>query len=322
MEIDALLAIETYAADEPLKGSGILAVIGVGADRPAGLAEGCPFARLPQPLLAGRPCLEVWRTSQPVRYAREGALLTARADGLLLAMAAIPADQAILSCTEAIYSELFHAKGPLHWQRLHNYIPALLDEEDGMERYRLFNAGRQAAFAKAAHPVETASAACGLGAPAASPLLVYGLASATPGRPVENPDQVSAYRYPPRYGSAPPIFARATRGGGAAAGLFFLSGTAAIRGHESQHRGDVEAQLEMTIANIRRLIAAAAADGDRIQEDKLRLRVYLKHAADLAKVQAGLARLLPEMAPLPVLAADICRAELLVEIEGHAPLAR
>ncbi|WP_133063930.1 chorismate transformation enzyme, FkbO/Hyg5 family [Arboricoccus pini] len=272
--------------------------------------------------MAGSPRLEVWRTSKRVRYAREGDVLTARADGILLAMAMIPANQAILARTEDVYGALFRAKGSLHWQRLHNYIPAILGAEDGNERYRLFNAGRQAAFAAALHPVEAAPAACGLGAPATSPLLVYGLATAEPGRPIENPDQVSAYRYPPRYGSAPPIFARATHGGGAAARLFFLSGTAAILGHESLHPGDVAAQLETTIANIRKLIEAAAAQGDRVRAEKLRLRVYLKHEADLPEIQAGLARLLPEIEPPPILAADICRPELLVEIEGHAALTR
>ena len=63
----------------------------------------------------------------------------------------------------------------------------------------------------------------------------YFIASRAPAESAENPRQVSAYDYPPRYGPRSPSFSRATRG----AGLVFVSGTASVVGHETKHAGDV-----------------------------------------------------------------------------------
>jgi chorismate lyase/3-hydroxybenzoate synthase len=295
-------------------------VIGIGAGRPEWLPPGCPFARLPMPVLHGRPTLEIWRTDEPVAYACEHGLATARSPSLLFALASDAADDQLQQRTEALYMRLFAAVAGRHLQRLHNYVPAILASQNGEERYRLFNAGRHAAFAGAAWPVQTAPAACGLGAPAGERLLVYGIAADRPGLPIENPAQISAYHYPERYGPKSPIFSRAMLGSGAARDLCFLSGTAAIRGHETLHPGDVEAQLQLAIENIRILLAQAATHGHNAREETLRLRVYLKRPEDLSKVQARMRDLLPEAPSAQDLQAEICRPDLLVEIEGYGLL--
>src|SRR3546814_7354125 len=71
---------------------------------------------------------------------------------------------------------------------------------------------------------------------------VYWLAARTPGTPVENPRQVSAYRYPRQYGPQQPSFARAMLPPPGSAMPLLLSGTASVVGHATAHVGELLAQ--------------------------------------------------------------------------------
>jgi enamine deaminase RidA (YjgF/YER057c/UK114 family) len=145
-------------------------------------------------------------------------------------------------------------------------------------------------------------------------MVLFFLAGDGPGRNVENPRQVSAFHYPARYGAQPPLFARATL----AAGMLFVSGTASIVGHESRHIGDVAAQADETLRNLEALLAEARRAGCALAPEDLQLKVYLRHATDRTVVQQRLTAggFAP---PLVFLQAGICRPELDVEIEAHAP---
>jgi enamine deaminase RidA (YjgF/YER057c/UK114 family) len=90
--------------------------------------------------------------------------------------------------------------------------------------------------------------------------------------------------------------------------LIYVSGTAAIRGEESLKGVGVEQQLRITMENIAELIGDAP----------LRLlRVYLKRPEDYAVVKARLEEYGLD-SPVSYLCADVCREELLIEIEGIA----
>jgi chorismate lyase / 3-hydroxybenzoate synthase len=150
---------------------------------------------------------------------------------------------------------------------------------------------------------------------------VYWLAARAPGIAVENPRQLSAYRYPRRYGPQPPSFARAMLPPGNGLPLL-LSGTASVVGHETRHPDCVQAQLDETFANFDSLLGAAhrlrpslpAAFGPGT-----RLKAYVRDAAALAQVAADLDARLGGEVPRIVLHADICRRDLRVEIDGfHA----
>lgn len=92
--------------------------------------------------------------------------------------------------------------------------------------------------------------------------------------------------------------------------VIYISGTAAIRGEESMLTGDVLSQTEITLENIRHLLPSHSC--------KLEiLRVYLKNEEDALPVKECLDRLCPGI-PIAYLYADVCREELLVEIEGIA----
>lgn len=92
--------------------------------------------------------------------------------------------------------------------------------------------------------------------------------------------------------------------------LSYISGTAAIRGEESLIGVGLERQLYITMENIAELIGEA----------KLKmLRVYLKDKSFYKDAE----RLLNEYKlniPISYMWADVCRDELLIEIEGIAVL--
>jgi len=149
--------------------------------------------------------------------------------------------------------------------------------------------------------------------------------------PIENPRQVSAYAYPEgvlrsagRARRAPPRFSRGIVEVGEEVVRVQVSGTASIRGAETLHVGDPVAQTEATLDTIARLIDATnlAAQGVPVGlklADLATLRVYLKRPADLPAVQEVVQRRCPGVPGL-FLRADVCREELLVEIEGFGAL--
>jgi enamine deaminase RidA (YjgF/YER057c/UK114 family) len=141
--------------------------------------------------------------------------------------------------------------------------------------------------------------------------------------PLENPRQIPAYAYDAKHSAQSPKFSRAVA---LALGDYvttWVSGTASIVDSESCYPGDPEKQTEQTIDNIERLIGAdnftahgLAGAGARLH-DLAKIRVYLKRPEDLAKCRAVCERRLGAV-PAIYAVADICRPELLVEIEGVA----
>ncbi len=140
---------------------------------------------------------------------------------------------------------------------------------------------------------------------------------------LENPQQTPAYAYHTKYSSHTPKFSRAMA---LLLGHYmttWISGTASIVSSESRHGGDIEKQTEQTIDNIERLIApdnfaahGVSGAGARLS-NVAKLRVYLKAGQDLEKCRAVCRR---RFGAVPVIyaVADVCRPELLVEIEGVA----
>ena len=220
------------------------------------------------------------------------------------------------------------SSGANHIVRMWNHIPGIHDPLDAeCDRYMHFNAGRYAAmcewFGGATRIPDLVPAASGVGHDGQD-LVVRALALRAPGKPVENPRQIPAFRYSRRYGPIPPCFARATRIDLPRPALL-IAGTAAITGEQSQHLGDLDRQLELTLENLRVLIRAGAPSIDA-SIDPLRLvdsaRVYVARSEDIAAVRAALRAGVfgAGEEKIDFLRADLCRADLLVEIEGVASL--
>lgn len=206
-----------------------------------------------------------------------------------------------------------------HLIRVWNYLPEINREANGDERYRRFNSARQAAFRSSGRPTEVSvPAACALGSPAGSPISIYFLASREPPTMIENPRQTSAYRYPPKFGVHSPSFSRACMLRGSPGANLFVSGTASIVGCETMHHGDVDAQTRETLANIEALLREAnrMVGSARYSLDGLKFKVYVRQPRDLDAIKNALAQRLGAAAPIVYLRADVCREELLVEIEA------
>ena len=225
------------------------------------------------------------------------------------------------------YRDLFQAlqdAGCPHLLRIWNYLPRINDDGGGLERYRQFNLGRQQAFIDAGHAIyEGSPAACALGVQRGA-LGIRFLAGPCAPLAIENPRQVSAYRYPSAYGPRPPTFSRAALAelGGGQLGLF-ISGTASIVGHATVHAGDVAEQTRETLRNLDAVISAANARCSAgFALDALDAVVYVRHPAHAPLVRQLLEDALGPAAPTlqraVYLEADICRHDLLVEIEAHA----
>jgi len=141
--------------------------------------------------------------------------------------------------------------------------------------------------------------------------------------PLENPRQVSAHDYPDHYSPKSPKFARAMALSCGTYATIFISGTASITDSETRHVGQAAAQTEETLDNIQALISEENLCGHGLPglgttlESLGLVRVYIKRQEDYAKVRAVCEQRLGEL-PTIYAMGDVCRPELLVEIEGIA----
>jgi enamine deaminase RidA (YjgF/YER057c/UK114 family) len=309
-----------------------LARVWFGAPPASAAGAGTLDIRVPlDPPAAAPLCVDIFEARGPVRRERSGAIDFA-SDGHAV-VGCVQLDErrngGLRAAAAHAYASIFalldgHACGfPL---RFWNYVPHINAAVDGLERYRHFNVGRQESFLAAGRAAFVgAPAACALGS-FADEMVVYFVAARDAPIAIENPRQVSAYHYPADYGPRSPTFSRATLTTGARPTLF-ISGTASIVGHRSQHPGDPVAQTRETFANLR---AVADAANRRIGAasfgvDRFAYTVYVRRHADLDTIRAAFEREVgttSEAARHAVfLASDVCRTELLVEIEATGRVA-
>lgn len=289
-----------------------------------------PCAFVAMPVLGGASSIcEVWRSGGAPRGGRHGAV-GYREDGRLLfgclalnTSPAMPGASPLRSAAREAYAGVFAAADALgfpHLVRCWNYFGDINLEVNGLERYRQFNIGRQEGFGAGGRAIDAnLPAACALGT-RGGPLVVAFLAAREAPVQVENPRQISAYDYPPEYGPRSPTFARASLLPCSDGEFLFVSGTASIVGHRTLHAGDAGAQTVETLANLRALIDAAnrasCAGGYALRD--LALKVYVRDPHDLAAIRAQIESLPDAPAQIAYLQADVCRRDLLVEIEATA----
>jgi enamine deaminase RidA (YjgF/YER057c/UK114 family) len=220
-----------------------------------------------------------------------------------------------------VFALLDHLRFP-HVLRFWNYFASINAESFGLERYRQFNLGRQTAFvACGRHQQAIFPAACALGG-GAGPLNVAFLATRATPLNIENPRQISAYHYPQQYGPRSPMFSRASLVRLQHEWVLFISGTASIVGHVTLHEADVLAQTRETMANIKAVLAEAnrTAPQPGFTLADLHYKVYVRNPADLATIRDEVRTCVGDALKAVYLRADVCRRELLLEIEACAAL--
>jgi chorismate lyase/3-hydroxybenzoate synthase len=299
----------------------ILGAVAFGAERPLVAAPDCPYAWVDMPVLNGESMFEVWTCAQPVVREDAGELVAAHNEDILFGCLQMKLDCRLDAASYLAYSRIFDfidSRGYGHLLRVWNYFPQITAAADGLERYAWFNIGRHEAFAAKGRVIGTDTpAACALGS-RGTDLVIYFLAAKQPGQLVENPRQTSAFHYPAQYGPRSPTFARARLMQTAGKPLLFVSGTASIVGHETLHIGNAPAQARETVANILAVIAQAQRAGLDYSSSNanLLLKTYLRHPHDLAMVRNCLREAFGPATQTLYLQADICRADLLLEVEA------
>ena len=146
---------------------------------------------------------------------------------------------------------------------------------------------------------------------------------------VDNPLQVAAHAYSQEVllgeedktllHKTTPKFERAKAVWKEDHGFVYVSGTAAIRGEQSLEGVGIEKQTQATLENIEYLVSRENLNrsGIPVTEDAtlITFRVYVKHWEDMEVAKRIVTERYPDLPAIYTLT-DVCRSELLIEIEG------
>ncbi|QFZ19445.1 FkbO/Hyg5 family chorismatase [Saccharothrix syringae] len=314
-------SLRTAEDFDRLAGDGVLGAVryttGAG---PVGWEHGCPVLPLHMVRPGGPEVVEVWAASGPVRTGEHRGLHYAHDGEVLFAAGHIgPSAGCGEAAREAYLAafELVDRLGYPHLFRMWNALEGITDRDGrGTEVYAEFCVGRARAFEESPRPMPAATGIGALGGGASFYFVAH-----RAGRVVhlENPLQVPAHEYPRRYGPRSPSFARATW----LEGVLHVSGTASILDDATVCPGDVVRQCQVTLANLAALVgrdnlARHGLPGGWVLRDLRQVKVYVKRPEDVPTVTRLCREEFSRRAEFAVFAVDVCRPDLLVEIEGIA----
>lgn len=229
-------------------------------------------------------------------------------------------------------SQIFETVGfPVHSiVRQWNYIEDILGFDAQEQHYQSFNNVRSTfygeAFTRTGYP-----AATGIGMNQGGIIIEF-IAIQSPELitfPIDNPEQISAHAYSENVLvgeqcvlKTTPKFERARYLELFGKKIIFISGTASIRGEHTVGVGNPAEQTEITISNIEQLYSKQVLS--KITTDELtpkygHARVYIKDRKDYNAIRKTFKTHFGNL-PVVYIIADICRKDLLVEIEGKVIL--
>lgn len=211
-----------------------------------------------------------------------------------------------------------------------NYIGNIVSYRSGKQNYQEFNDARTCYYKSGlwrnGYPAATGIGASGDG------IIVGGIAFKKLGEqsacihPIDNPLQVAAHVYSKRVliddavdaVKSTPKFERAKLIETSRGACCFVSGTAAIRGEQSATSLSAAEQTVMTIENVEHLVSKENLMRYGCRPYDLRyaqLHVFIKYAEDYEAVRAVVEAAYPQLEVIYTIA-DVCRSELLVEVEA------
>lgn len=211
-----------------------------------------------------------------------------------------------------------------------NYIRDILGFDDGMQRYQEFNNVRSLFYGDN-FDENGFPAATGIGMNRGGVMIEFVAIKSAEMRSLalDNPDQIAAHRYSEEVLvgqkcvlKTTPKFERARYLDLYGRKMIFISGTASITGEETVGIQDPVTQTKVTIANIRKLYAdevLAKISGEKLTPRYGHARVYIKNRHDFRAIRRTFSALYGNL-PVVYIIADICRDNLLVEIEGKVVL--
>lgn len=208
-----------------------------------------------------------------------------------------------------------------------NYIERITHMDTNGQHYQLFNDARSSFYNKC-HWSNGYPAATGIGTQAGGVVVVFDAIKSSEqcSTPIDNPLQISAHAYSQQVlinsidtHKTTPKFERARHIDGNEP-IIHISGTAAIRGEASCEQ-DIVGQTALTMENIDFLTSVENQEANGVKQphemEYAISRIYIKHRNNLQQVSEWMAEHYPTT-PALYLWADICRDELLIEIEGVA----
>ena len=273
---------------------------------------------------------ELWLIDKKVTYSRSGNFVIGFDNENLFGCCSYSTscDLSLSELAESIYDEALTLTTKHNYPYLYrawNYIPNISEKDcSGDTRYEAFNLGRHCAFDKKhkegtifKYPASTA-----VGSISNNMCMCFLSSAKKKYVPIENPRQIAAYNYRPQYGIRPPVFSRAVYIEHDNSDFsIFVSGTASIVRSESVYPANIEKQCNETLYNIRALISEENLHKHGIHQsctlsDIRTLKVYLKDKKDAPIVRVILEEKLSTNIQTAYVQADLCRSDLLVEIEG------
>jgi len=258
-------------------------------------------------------------TSGSVKRLNEPEFCLLRAGGDFLYGGFHENDSDIEKATKACYERLLRLLGQYpEYQllRLWHYFPDINEVEAGLERYQRFARARFEVLAAAGLNMSSDLPAASAVGSTSGPLTVSFVAGRGKRRAIENPRQTSAYHYPERYGPRSPSFSRAIEHLGETHSHLFISGTASIDGYETVAPSNVRLQTIETLKNLEVLLAEAGYPPLQALGSESSFSIYLRHGEDQEIVEGLLDEHLAHTVPRLFLQGEICRQDLMVEIEG------
>jgi len=282
-----------------------------------------PYVHINMKSFLNETYYEVWTSDQDVSYGEVGDLQYAT-DGyhFFSAINVKENNRQLDEIGKTAYDCIFDSVkkyGYTHISRVWNCVPYINEDSNGTERYKLFCYGRASAFPDN-HKFYPSATGIGCFGDTVS---IYFISTAeNNNKNIENPNQTPAYKYPSAYGMKAPSFARATYSEyGQNGNILYVSGTASILGHETVFKGDIRKQCETTIANIETLISRAnllsyGIDQNYSLHDLDCIKVYIKNEENFPIVRSICEEAFSSNKSIVYLKADVCRQDLLVEIEG------
>ena len=252
----------------------------------------------------------IWATSKPVTKDNIGGAYLTKTNDYMSLTINFDSVNYIESLANNMYIYLFDVLNYYGFKypfRIWNFVPYINSGEGDNEVYKKFCTGRLNAFNELQLPSsEFPSASCVGTKNGRGSITIF--ASKVKPTHVQNKNQINAFDYPRKYGPSSPSFARATSLCIDEHDYFFISGTSSILGHATIGK-DLDTQLNVTEDNIKHLLKS-----EHNKSKPKFLTAYVRNKSDYPIVANWLDRTFPNVKNV-IVAADICRSQLLVEVE-------
>ena len=279
------------------------------------------------PPIGARSLCEIWSSEQSVTRGAEAGFHYACFGSFMFAYGVFEEkDAGLEACTHGVYQRMLgltRRQGYPWILRMWNHFPKICTPsgEEMRYRYQEFCDGRRQALLADAQRSQAPLPAVTTTGSQAEGMAVYFLAAREAGIALQNPRQTTPSEYPPQLGPHGPSFARGVLHEEAETCRVYLSGTASIIGHATQHLGDVGEQTREVLRNHAAVLAQAhqanAACPTQVEALPFE-KIYLARVEDVSTVRAALQECFTP--PQYFLHSPLCRQDLLLEMESIWPM--